>query len=199
MKTANLNYWGSTRYWWIMLIVGIAVMLGGFAYFLWPVIGYPVASMVFGWLLVLCGIVALIVSVGKDRPRGWGWWLACGIINTFVGFMLVRNVILSEVVFPYFIAIILATWGIGAIFSSVSQRGRKYWWLYLINGILLLVVAFLLMESNFIEDMMMVSLLTSIAFIYWGFCLSMVSLDMRPIYVEEVEEEVEKEEKRENK
>ena len=66
-----------------------------------------VASQIFGWLLILAGVVQLCVSAGVNRPRGWGWWLAGGVIDMFVGFLLVRSVVLSEIVFPYFLAIVL--------------------------------------------------------------------------------------------
>lgn len=133
MKTRNLNFWGKSKYWWIILTVGILMVLSGFAYWFWPVAGYAVASQIFGWMLVLAGIVQLCVAAGPDHARGWGWWIAGGVIDMFIGFMLVRSVILSEAVFPYFIAIIFLYWGISAIISSVCQRQRRYWWLYLIK------------------------------------------------------------------
>lgn len=189
MKTTNLNFWGTSRYWWIVLVVGLALVVAGCAYFLFPTIGYPVASVIFGWVMVLAGILSLCVSAGRNRPSGWGWWLVCGVVNMFVGFMLVRSVVLSEIVFPYFIALVTAMWGIGAIFSSVSQRERKYWWIYLINGILLLAISFLLIESGYTQEIEMVSILVAVAFVYWGATLSMVSLDMRPIETAEKSDE----------
>lgn len=110
MKDINLNYWGKTKYWWIVLVLGILMVLSGFTYWFWPVAGYAVASQIFGWLLVLAGIVQLLVASGKDRPRAWGWWIVGGVIDMFIGFMLVRSVILSELVFPYFIAIVFLFW-----------------------------------------------------------------------------------------
>lgn len=180
MRNLAENYWGTTKSWWVILIIGILLVLGGFAYWFWPLAGFAVASQIFGWLLVLAGIVQLLVASGPNMPRGWGWWLAGGIIDLFIGFMLVRSIVLSEAVFPFFIAIIFLFWGIGAIISSISQRRRKYWWLYLINGILMLVIGFFFLEAGFVQEAMMTSFLTSLAFIYWGFSLSMLSYDMRP-------------------
>ncbi|MCM1349411.1 MAG: DUF308 domain-containing protein [Firmicutes bacterium] len=179
MKTIQ-NYWGRSNWWWVVLVVGILMVISGFAYWLWPAIGYAVSSQIFGWMLVLAGIVQLCVSAGNDRPRGWGWWLAGGVIDLFIGFMLVRSVILSELVFPYFISIVFLFWGISAVFGAVAMTGRKYWWVYLINGVLLLIIGFFFLEAGYVQDMLMTSFLTSLAFIYWGFSLAMVSYDMRP-------------------
>ncbi len=176
----SLNYFGQSKYWWIVLIVGILMVISGFCYFLWPAIGYAVSSQIFGWLLVLAGIVQLCVSSYKDRPRGWGWWLAGGVIDLFIGFMLVRSVILSELVFPYFISIVFLFWGINAIFSAVDRRTTKYWWVYLINGILMLIIGFFFLEAGYVQDMLMTSWLTSLAFIYWGFSIAMLSYEMKP-------------------
>ncbi len=181
MKTSNLNFWGTSRYWWAVLVIGILIVLCGFAFMFWPIIGSIVASQIFGWLCVLAGVVALCVSAGRNRPRCWGWWLVGGIINMFVGFMLVGNFLLSTAVFPMFVAIVFLFWGISAVFSSVSMTGRKYWWLYLINGILLIIIGGMLMCSNIMKQMEMVDILTAIAFVYWGFCLSMLSADLKPV------------------
>lgn len=180
MRYLNVNYWGRTRYWWLILLVGILLVAGGFAYWLWPGAGYAVASQLFGWLLVAAGVVQLCVSSGSRRPRGWGWWLAGGVIDIFAGFMLVRSVVLSEVMFPYFLAFIFVFWGIGAVVSAVCKRRRRYWWLYLVNGILMMFIGFFFIEAGYLQNVMMVSFLASLSFIYWGFSVAMIAYDMRP-------------------
>ena len=131
-------------------------------------------------MLIGAGVVQLCVSSGEHRPRGWGWWLAGGVIDLFIGFMLVRSVTLAEAVFPYFIAIVFIFWGVGALVGSVNGRGRKYWWLQLINGVLLLLIGFFFMEAGYLANMVNVSFLTSLAFIYWGFSLAIGAYDMKP-------------------
>ena len=42
MKTLSLNFWGQTKYWWVVLFVGIALVIGGFAYWFWPAAGFAV-------------------------------------------------------------------------------------------------------------------------------------------------------------
>ena len=92
MKPSPISYLGTTRLWWLVLVVGILLVLGGFAYWFWPAAGYAVASQIFGWLLVLAGIVQLCVAAGPNHAKGWGWWIAGGVIDMFIGFMLVRSI-----------------------------------------------------------------------------------------------------------
>lgn len=180
MKTLKTSFLGSSRAWWVVLLAGILMVLCGFAYWFWPAIGYAVSSQIFGWMMVLLGIVQLCVSSGPNRGRGWGWWLAGGVIDMFIGFMLVRSVVLSEAVFPYFISFVFLYWGLSAVMNSFAETKRRYWWLNLINGILMLVIGFFFLEAGWVQDMWMVSFLTSIAFIYWGFSIAMISYDLRP-------------------
>ena len=85
MKTGCMNFWGYSRWWWAILVVGILCVIAGFFYWLFPVMGYAVASMLFGWLLIISGVVQLCVSASARHPKGWGWWLVGGILNIFVG------------------------------------------------------------------------------------------------------------------
>lgn len=180
MKASNLNFYGQSKLWWVVFIIGILMVLGGFCYWFWPVAGYAVASILFGWLLIVAGIVQLCVASGENRPRSWGWWIAGGVIDLFIGFMLVRSVPLAEAVFPYFMAFLFIYWGLEQ-FVSASSANRKMWWLGIINGILLCIIGFMFVESGLRATIFMSSFLVSIAFIYWGFSISMVSYEMRPL------------------
>lgn len=178
MKT--LNFYGQSRWWWLILAVGVLMVLGGFAYWFWSAAGYAVASQIFGWLLVLVGVVQVCVSSSNERPIGWGWWLAGGVIDMFIGFMMVRSVVLSEAVFPYFMAFFFFYWGIESLVSACGRR-RRYWVLGVINGVLECIIGYFFLESTFTSVELMTSFLVSIAFIYWGFTVAIMGYEMHPV------------------
>ncbi len=180
MKTLNVNYLGTSRHWWAVLIIGILMILGGFAYWFWPAAGYEVASCIFGWLLIAAGIVQLCVAAGPHHTAGRGWWIAGGVIDMFVGFMLVRSIILSEMVLPYFLAVVFIFWGIEAFVGAAVGRRTGYRWLGIVNGIILCLIGFFFLEAGYVSNMLMVSFLTAIAFIYWGFTIAVASYGMKP-------------------
>ncbi len=182
MNALSFNYWGQTKAWWAVLLIGLAMIICGFVYWFMPIVGYVIASQLFGWMLIVAGVVQLIVSTNSTNSQGRGWWLVGGVIDIFIGFMLVRSIILSEMVFPFFIAFIFIYWGISALISAVNSRQGKYWWLQLINGVLMLVIAFFFLESGYMQNILTVSLLTSLAFIYWGMSIAMASFDMKPTH-----------------
>lgn len=169
-----------TRGWWAILVVGVLMVLAGLAYWMFPAIGYVVASVIFGWMLVAVGVVQLCVSGGTKRPTNWGWWLAGGVINIFVGFMLIRNITLAELVFPYFIAGVFIFSGVTALVGAARRGKRRFRWLHFINGILLLLIGFLFIEAGYWVNVINVSILTSLAFVYWGATLIITSFDMKP-------------------
>lgn len=175
-----LSYYGQSRWWWLILTVGVLLVLGGFAYWFWPAIGYAVASQIFGWLLILAGVVQLCVASGENRPSGWGWWIVGGVLNIFIGFTMARSVILSEAVFPYFMAFFFLYWGLESIISACGRR-RRYWVLGLINGVLECIIGYFFLESGFKSVEFMTSFLVSIAFIYWGFTVALAGFEMKPV------------------
>lgn len=180
MKRTELNYFGQTRIWWLVLIVGIMLIIGGFAYWMFPILGYAVSSLIFGWLLISAGVVQVCVAAGPNHGDGWGWWIAGGVIDMFVGFMMVRSVMLSEIVLPFFLAIIFIYWGIEAFIGSAAKSRVRYRWLGIVNGILLCIIGFMFLEAGWVSDMLMASFLTSLAFIYWGFTVALAAYEMKP-------------------
>lgn len=178
MKTLNAST-GVSRLWWLLLAVGILFIIGGFAYWIWPVTGYAVTSVLFGWMMVAVGAVQLCVASGANRPKGRGWWIAGGIINLIIGFMLVGNVFLAEAVLPYFMAIIFFYAGVMTLASGCIWRGSLRW-LHIINGVLLLIIAGIFCFGGITRAIAMVSFIAAFAFIYWGFTLSSLAIDMKP-------------------
>ena len=98
----------------------------------------------------------------------------------FIGFVLVRNVFLSEMVFPYFLAFLFLFWGVEALVDACGTSGRRYRWLNVVNGVLLCLIGFFFMKAGWVSNMFMVSFLVSIAFIYWGFTIAIAAYELRP-------------------
>lgn len=183
MKT-YVSYWGTTRAWWVVLVAGLLMVLAGFAYWFFPIAGYAVASALLGWLLIAVGVVKICVSAGSGPVNGRGWWLAGGILSLFVGFVLVRNYWLTQLIFPYLIALLLFYWGVLTLVAAITgstrsgvTRGLR--WVRVVSGVLLLVLCFMFLEAGFVQNVFNVTLLTSIAFIYWGFMLTTMAYDLR--------------------
>ena len=71
----------AVKYWWLLLLTGIALLVIGIVVFAFPAQSYIGMSLMFGWLILLSGIFQVILSTAnKHYITGRGWMLAGGII-----------------------------------------------------------------------------------------------------------------------
>ena len=76
----------AVRYWWLLLIIGIALFVVGILVFVYPTQSYLGMSLLFGWLMLISGILEVVLSsVNKHFITGRGWMLAGGIIEIVLG------------------------------------------------------------------------------------------------------------------
>ena len=114
----------AVRYWWLLLIIGIALFVVGILVFVYPTQSYLGMSLLFGWLMLISGILEVVLSsVNKHFITGRGWMLAGGIIEIVLGIILIFNVALSAVTLPIFLGFWLMLRAFGAI-GLGSDMGR---------------------------------------------------------------------------
>ncbi|MBO5720255.1 MAG: DUF308 domain-containing protein [Bacteroidales bacterium] len=181
MDISIINFWGKTKFWWVFMIIGILFIPLGLWIIFSPAIGYEVVSMLLGWALVAYGVVQLLISSDAKRYRhNWGWWLAGGVLDIFIGFTLLSNIVLSEMVLPYFFAFVFLFKGVNNIVSSLTIR-KIYspWWLYMLNGILMLLISFMFFYVPYMSSYAVI-FLSAMTFIYWGLSIIAFSFDLRP-------------------
>ena len=68
----------AVRYWWLLLIIGIALFAVGVLIFVYPAQSYLGMSLVFGWLMLISGILEVVLSSANKHfitGRGWMDWL----------------------------------------------------------------------------------------------------------------------------
>ena len=56
---------------------------------------------------------------------------------------------------------------------------HRYWWVYLINGVLLLILGFLFLSMPFMATFSIVFLCAA-TFLYWGITLILFGYSLRP-------------------
>ena len=132
----------AVRYWWLLLIIGIALFVVGILVFVYPTQSYLGMSLLFGWLMLISGILEVVLSsVNKHFITGRGWMLASGIIEIVLGIILIFNVALSAATLPIFLGFWLMLRAFGAIGlgsdMGAMQIAGSGWTIF--SGILLLL------------------------------------------------------------
>lgn len=175
------TFFGKTNYWWAILLIGTLIALAGFWMLFYPLEGYLIIARLFGWSLLIAGVAEFVIATRMDKKlHGWGWWLAGGIIDLIIGLILIANINLSMAVLPYFFAFIFLFKGIQNIIAAfMLVKGMRYWWLYLINGVLMVILSWMFFSSGY-DQAFMVDFLVSIVFIYWGITMAIFSFDLKP-------------------
>ncbi len=164
--------------WWVVLSLGILMLLCSFVYWLWPVVGYEIAAQLFGWMLIVAGVVYIVVGTTGKAFSGWGWWLVGGIIAVFCGFVIVGNFVLSLLILPYLMAAMFIYLTIFSAADAFAFSG-KLRWIKFASAFLYLLMGLLFICAGYIQDMLMVSMLATLAFIYWGLTLITIAIDMK--------------------
>ncbi len=110
----------AVRYWWLMLLIGIALFVLGILVFIYPAQSYVSMAVLFGWVILAAGILEVVLSASSDHfVTGRGWMLAGGVIQIILGLILVFNVALSAVTLP----IVLGFWLLFRGFSTIGLGG----------------------------------------------------------------------------
>ena len=130
----------AVRYWWLLLIIGIALFVVGILVFVYPTQSYLGMSLL--WLMLISGILEVVLSsVNKHFITGRGWMLAGGIIEIVLGIILIFNVALSAATLPIFLGFWLMLRAFGAIGlgsdMGAMQIAGSGWTIF--SGILLLL------------------------------------------------------------
>lgn len=142
LKTLIENSKQAIRYWWLLLIIGIALFAAGILTFIFPVESYLGLALLFGWLILGSGILEVILaSSSRHFITGRGWMLAGGIIEIILGIILIFNTGLSAVTMPIVLGFWLMMRGFGAIGfgSEMSSLGISGSGWTVVAGILLLL------------------------------------------------------------
>lgn len=140
----------AVRHWWLLLVVGIALLAVGILVFIYPARSYLDLSVLFGWLILFSGVMEVVLAArSRHFVTGRGWMLAGGIIEIILGAILVFNVALSAVTLPIFLGFWLlmrgfATIGLASDMHVLGVSGSG--WTVLTGVLLILCSLWMLLQ-----------------------------------------------------
>ena len=128
-----------SKNWYMVLIKGIIMILLAVLIFMSPVDALITYALWIGLGFSLAGIFRIIQGFSaKGSYDGWGWLVLEGVLDLFVGFILMANPILTAEILPFLIGFWAGFYGLFLIvdaFSGTGSMGMK-----LIAGILILIL-----------------------------------------------------------
>lgn len=135
------------RHWILFLVEGLILLVLGAAAIVVPEIASLAATIFFGWLLVVGGIVGLVTTFAGRHAPGFGWSLFSAVVAIVAGGLLLWWPVGGMLSLTLVLAAFLTIDGFVSIFYALDHRrhaSQRWMWL-LINGVLDLLMAALIL------------------------------------------------------
>ncbi len=183
MATLIEQFKNLTRYWWALLILGIAIVVVGVMIFVNPQGSYLGMTLAFGIVILVSGIMQLAMSITEKYLPGRGWLIAGAVIEIILGIILLCNPALSAVTLPFFLAFWLLFRGFNLIGFASDMRALKVsgmgW--TIAAAILLIICALLILFSPMVIGTAAVVTLVGIGFLLAGLAVIVFSFQLLSI------------------
>lgn len=114
MQTLMDQFRGLTRYWWALLILGVAIFVVGILIFAYPGESYIGMAALFAVLMLASGIIELVIAFTEKYMVGRGWTAVLGALEVILGIILIASPGITAAVLP----IVLGLW---LLFRGISM------------------------------------------------------------------------------
>lgn len=180
------------NHWWLFLILGVLLIIGGIFVFTTPIESYISLSIFFSVMIFFNGIFDVVFSISNHKMlKGWGWYLAGGVLEILLGIFLMYYPGITMITLPLILGFWLMYGAVSTIsgaFDLKSYHIKGWGWLLLL-GILLMIFGFMVIADP-IFGSGSVLLFTSLAIIAYGVSYVMFGLKLKKI--KEVAKDVKK-------
>lgn len=169
--------------WWLFLLSGIVLIVGGFYVSFTPQESYLTLAWVFSILVFINGFSNIVFSISNRKYiPGWGWYLTGGVFEILTGIILISYPEITIVLLPIFIGFWLLFRGINIIGTSLDLKnlGVLDWGWFLIYGVSLTVVSSIMILLPIIGYFTVVYL-TAVGLFIFGFANISLSLKLRKL------------------
>ena len=148
MSTLADTLSSGVKNWWWFIIKGLLLITAGIAIFARPAEGYAGLSVLFSLVILGAGFTQIFFSIGNsDVLAGWGWTLASGIIDVFIGIYLLSFPIITMATLPYFVGFWLMFRSFYLMGASLDLKsmGVAGWGWIMTGAVAVVILAFLIL------------------------------------------------------
>jgi uncharacterized membrane protein HdeD (DUF308 family) len=139
----------SSRYWWVLLLVGIAWLVVAWLVLRANITSLTTVGILLGCLFIVAGVSEVLIA---QVATGGGWKFlhyAIAVIFLLGGLWAFIRPVNTFFALVSVLGLVLIFYGAFEIVRSIASRDvNRYWWLGLIAGILLILLAFWVSSSD---------------------------------------------------
>jgi len=138
------NQLKSTRY--IFLIKGIIMIILALVAFNSPGGVLLAFSFYIGIGLLVTGFIMLYQGLElRKKDSNWGWSVFEGLLDFFLGYILITNPLITTTVLPFIIGFWAVFYGVLLIINSFSVAGNRL--MKILTGVLMLIIGNVIMHN----------------------------------------------------
>ena len=169
------------RHWGLFLFEGIVLIILGTLAVLVPAVASVAATIVFGWILLLSGVIGLIATFRAQGSPGFGWSLVSAILGIVAGVILLATPLQGTLSLTAVLIAFLIVEGVSTVLFALEHRkgasGRWSW--LLASGILDIALGGILLAGLPGTAVWALGLLVGINMIFGGWSLVWMALHAR--------------------
>jgi uncharacterized membrane protein HdeD (DUF308 family) len=170
------------RHWILFLSEGIVLVILGMLAVMAPAIASVAATVFFGWILLLSGIVGLVSTLRARAAPGFAWSLLSALVGIVAGLLLLGwplpgTLSLTAVL----IAFLLVEGGVSIMYALEHRSALSGRWGWMLaSGILDVFLGLLLLVGLPGTALWALGLLVGINMLFGGWALILMALHARP-------------------
>jgi len=169
------------RHWGLFLFEGIVLIVLGTLAVLVPAVASVAATVVFGWILLISGLVGLVATFRAQGSPGFVWSLISALLGIAAGVILLSMPVQGALTLTAVLIAFLLVEGLATMLFALEHRkgssGRWSW--VLTSGIVDLVLGVMLLAGLPGTAVWALGLLIGINMIFGGWSLVWMALHAR--------------------
>jgi len=174
---------GTVKNWWVFLIMGVLLLISAYWMFTTPVESFVGLASLFSALIFVSGLFSVFFALtNKEDIENFGLYLAGGLLDVIIGFILLKYPDLTLLLFSMFIGFWLLFRGFNMISVSfkIKSAGDENWGWILVFGILIVIFAMMSIINPLIGASYLVYTL-AFTLLLFGFANIALSLRLRRV------------------
>jgi uncharacterized membrane protein HdeD (DUF308 family) len=166
------------EYWWVFLVLGILLSVGGIVAIAYPFFSSVAAVLVLGAILIVGGVLTILGAFWAGKWSSQLLQLLVGILYVMAG-MAIRDAPAESIaVLTLFTAAFLIVVGAFRMVASLVERFPQWGWV-LLNGVVTLLLGLIIYDSFPSSALWLIGLLLGLDLLFNGWSWVMLAIFLR--------------------
>ena len=172
------------RYWWVFLLLGVVLVVGGVLSVAYPFVSSVAAVRVFGAVLVISGAVTIVGAFWAGRWSSLLLQILVGLLYLVAGIAIRDTPVESTAMLTLFAAAFFIVVGAFRVIVAVVERFPQWGWAVL-NGLVTLLLGMIVYDTFPESALWLIGLMVGCELLFNGLSWVMLGLFLRRLPEEE--------------